>query len=83
MVVVMEKDGAQPLDYYRTNLIANIKPDNWDKGSSYQYIENPELIKLGDFDEHGLYTQPGFSVTRNTGSWDTIGPDISKAVLIM
>ncbi|AXJ13970.1 LPXTG cell wall anchor domain-containing protein [Streptococcus pluranimalium] len=45
----------------------------------YKYIENPQKIKEGDYDEHGLYGNVGTAVTRNMSSWEKIGRDLEPA----
>ncbi|QLK85654.1 G5 domain-containing protein [Staphylococcus sp. 17KM0847] len=66
--------GSQSIDDMR------YMPDDTNANdSSYYYIEHPEEIKVGDFNEHGLYAQKGIGITRNTGEWHTIGDDINKS----
>ncbi|MDO5376003.1 MAG: YSIRK-type signal peptide-containing protein [Staphylococcus rostri] len=73
-------ENAQALDNYRkTRTESPVGSDGNTYSTLYYYVEHPEEIKLGSFDEHGFYGQPGVAVTRNMGHWSTIGPDISES----
>lgn len=71
--------GAQSLDNYRRHLVTYFNQDEKSRYSSYTFIEHPEHIHEGDFDENGLYLEPSIGVTKKLHDWTLIGNDISHS----
>ncbi|MCG1373228.1 cell envelope integrity protein TolA, partial [Staphylococcus epidermidis] len=73
------EDGSQSLDDFRPHSDTGFNNEEKSKDSSYTYVEHPEKIKKGTFDENGLYLEPSVGVTKKTGDWSVIGNDMTKS----